>query len=158
MPHKLTPAARAAISDAVTRANNEGTSQAREEHLLAAVLADPASDIVLRPLNPELDVDAILAEVRRARRRAGLRAGEVEALAGLGINLDDVVGRVEAELGEGRWPRPFHVPRHMAGSEGIARVSAGAAGQSSAGAGPRRSRAGCEAPSARPSCPAGTGR
>jgi ATP-dependent Clp protease ATP-binding subunit ClpA len=101
MPHKLTPAARAAISDAVTRAHSEGSSQVLEEHLLAAVLANPASSIVLRPLNPELDVDAILAEVGRARRRAGLSAGEVEALAGLGIDLDDVVGRVEAELGEG---------------------------------------------------------
>ena len=101
MSQKITPAARAAISEAVTHAHDEGASQVRVEHLLAAVLADPVSDTVLRPLNPDLDVDAVLAEVGRARRRAGLSAAEAEALAGLGIDLDEVVGRIEATLGRG---------------------------------------------------------
>ncbi len=101
MVHKLTPAARAVISDAVTRAHREGSRQVREEHVLAAVLADPAGDAVLRRLNPALDADAALTDVGRARRRAGLTADEVEVLTGLGIDLDDVVGRVEAALGEG---------------------------------------------------------
>lgn len=101
MSQKITPAARAVISEAVTRAHGEGSRQVREEHLLVAVLSDPASNTVLRPLSPDLDVDAVVAEVGLARRRAGLSAGEVEALAGLGIDLDEVVGRVEATLGEG---------------------------------------------------------
>jgi len=101
MSQKITPAARAAISEAVAHAHGEGASQVREEHLLSAVLADPASDTVLRPLNPDLEVGTVLVEVGRARRRAGLSASEVQALAGLGIDLDEVVGRVEATLGEG---------------------------------------------------------
>jgi ATP-dependent Clp protease ATP-binding subunit ClpA len=101
MSQKITRAARAAISEAVTRAHGEGSRQVREEHLLAAVLSDPAGDTVLRSVSPDLVVDAVLAEVERARRRAGLSAAEAEALAGMGIDLDEVVGRVEATLGEG---------------------------------------------------------
>ena len=101
MTQKIAPAARAAISEAVARADREGASQVREEHLLAAVLSDPASDTVLRRVNPGLEVDAVLAEVARTRRRAGLSAAEVQALAGMGIDLDEVVGRIEAILGEG---------------------------------------------------------
>ena len=111
MPHKLTKAARAAISDAVTRAHNDGSPQVREQHVLAAVLADPAGDSVVRQLNPELDVDAVLAEVGRASRWAGLTAREVEALTGFGIDLDAVVGRVEAELGEGALDPAVSRPR-----------------------------------------------
>jgi len=45
--------------------------------------------------------EAVWAEVREARRRGGLTAGEQQALAGLGIDLDEVVARVEARLGAG---------------------------------------------------------
>ena len=35
--------------------------------------------------------EAVRAEVREARRRGGLVAGEEQVLAGLGIDLDEVV-------------------------------------------------------------------
>ena len=44
--------------------------------------------------DPE-QAEAVRAEVREARRRGGLVAGEEQALAGLGIDLDEVVARVE---------------------------------------------------------------
>lgn len=88
----------AVIADALARARAEGTSRIGEEHLFAALLANPDSGPLLGRLGgPE----AVQAEVREARRRGGLTAGEEQALAGLGIDLDEVVARVEARLGAG---------------------------------------------------------
>ena len=88
----------AVIADALVRARAAGTSRIGEEHLFAALLANPDSG----PLLGRLDgAEAVQAEVREARRRGGLTAGEEQALAGLGIDLDEVVARVEARLGAG---------------------------------------------------------
>jgi hypothetical protein len=84
------------IADALVRARAEGTSRIGEEHLFAALLASPDSGPLLgRPGDPE-QAGAVRAEVREARRRGGLVAAEEQALAGLGIDLDEVVARVEA--------------------------------------------------------------
>jgi ATP-dependent Clp protease ATP-binding subunit ClpA len=89
------------IADALVRARAEGTSRIGEEHLFAALLASPDSGPLLGRLGGADGAEAVLAEVREARRRGGLTAGEERALAGLGIDLDEVVARVEAQLGAG---------------------------------------------------------
>jgi ATP-dependent Clp protease ATP-binding subunit ClpA len=91
----------AVIADALVRARAEGTSRIGEEHLFAALLANPDSGPLLGRLGGPGEAEAVRAEVREARRRGGLTAGEEQALAGLGIDLDEVVARVEARLGAG---------------------------------------------------------
>ena len=101
MAGKFGSSAGEAIADALARARAEGTSRIGEDHLFAALLANPDSGPLLgRFCGPE-EAEAVRAEVREARRRGGLTAGEEQALAGLGIDLDEVVARVEAQLGAG---------------------------------------------------------
>jgi hypothetical protein len=101
VPGKLTSSAGAVIADALERARAEGTSRIAEEHLFAALLANPGSRPLFGRLGGPDEAEAVWAEVRGARRRGGLTASEQEALADLGIDLDEVVARVEAQLGEG---------------------------------------------------------
>jgi ATP-dependent Clp protease ATP-binding subunit ClpA len=98
---KFGSSAGAVIADALVRARAEGTSRIGEEHLFAALLANPDSGPLLGRLGGPEQAAAVRAEVREARRRGGLTAGEEQALAGLGIDLDEVVARVEAQLGAG---------------------------------------------------------
>ena len=44
--------------------------------------------------------EAVWSEVREARRRGGLTSGEQEALAGLGIDVGQLVASVEQRLGK----------------------------------------------------------
>ena len=107
MAGKFAPSAREVIVDAVDRARREGSRGViREEHLLAAVMAHPTTrPIIGRAGRPEVawpgEAEAILSEIKQGRRRGGLSAAETGALGTLGIDLEHVVGRVEAALGEG---------------------------------------------------------
>jgi ATP-dependent Clp protease ATP-binding subunit ClpA len=101
VPGEISSSAGAVIADALRRARAEGTSRIGEEHLFAALLANPVSRPLLGRLGGPEQAEAVWAEVRQARRRGGLTAREQQALAGLGIHLDEVVARVEARLGQG---------------------------------------------------------
>jgi ATP-dependent Clp protease ATP-binding subunit ClpA len=101
VPGKFGSSAGAVIADALVRARAEGTSQIAEEHLFAALLANPDSRPLLGRVGGPGQAEVVRAEVREARRRGGLTTGEQQAMAGLGIDLDEVVARVEAQLGEG---------------------------------------------------------
>jgi Clp amino terminal domain, pathogenicity island component len=101
VPGEISSSAGAVIADALVRARAEGTSRIGEDHLFAALLANPDSRPLLGRLGGPEQAGAVWAEVRQARRRGGLTVGEQQALAGLGIDLDEVVARVEARLGEG---------------------------------------------------------
>jgi ATP-dependent Clp protease ATP-binding subunit ClpA len=101
VPWEISTSARAVITDALVRARAEGTSRIGEEHLFAALLANPDSGPLLGRVGGPEQAEAVWAEVRQARLLGGLTAGEQQALAGLGIDLDEVVARVEASLGEG---------------------------------------------------------
>jgi ATP-dependent Clp protease ATP-binding subunit ClpA len=89
------------IADALRRARVDGTNQIGEEHLFAALLANPDSSQLVGRLGEPEQAAAVWAEVRQARRRGGLTVGEQQALAELGIDLDEVVAQVEARLGAG---------------------------------------------------------
>jgi ATP-dependent Clp protease ATP-binding subunit ClpA len=101
VPGRFNSSAGAVIADALERARAEGTSQIAEEHLFAALLSNPDSRPLLGRLGGPQEAEAVWAEVREARRRAGITATEQQALAGFGIDLDEIVARVEAQLGEG---------------------------------------------------------
>jgi len=101
MSGKLASSAGAVIADAVKRARAHGTSRIGEEHLFAALLGNPGSRPLLDRVDGPAGAAEVLAEVRQARRRGGLTVSERAALAGLGIDLGEVVARVEAQLGQG---------------------------------------------------------
>lgn len=100
---RFTPAARAVVLDAVEHARDDGW-EVREEHLVAAVLRTPGVRSLLAQVGvlgvTETD-PPVLEEIRAARRRGGLSAADAQALAGLGIDVDSIVRRVESALGTG---------------------------------------------------------
>ena len=101
MSGKFASSAGAVIVDALERARAEGTRLIREEHLFAALLGNPDSRPLLGQLGAPDEAEAIWAEVREGRRHGGISASERAALAEFGIDLDEVVARVEAQLGAG---------------------------------------------------------
>jgi ATP-dependent Clp protease ATP-binding subunit ClpA len=80
-------------------------TEIRAEHLFAALLARPDSRPLFSRLAGQAGAEAVWNEVLEARRRGGMSASEREALADLGIDLDEVVARVEAQHGEGALDR-----------------------------------------------------
>jgi ATP-dependent Clp protease ATP-binding subunit ClpA len=99
MSGKLTPAVRGIVVGALERARGEGVRQVREEHLLAVLLADPGVPALLG-LAAERG-QAVLDDVRQARRRGGLSPVDADALSEFGVDVAALVVRVEAELGPG---------------------------------------------------------
>lgn len=97
----LSRSGRTVIVHAVEHARAEGKQQIGEEHLLLAVLGDAAVRPVLETSQALPDAPTLLAEVQEARRRGGVSAAEAESLAALGIDVDDIVRRIESNLGEG---------------------------------------------------------
>ena len=101
MPAKFTPSAKAVFVEAVRQARAGGTNQLQEDDLFAALLDNPDSRALLGRAGRPVEAEAVRAEVREARRRGGITAREQEALAEFGIDLDEVVAHVEAQLGKG---------------------------------------------------------
>ncbi|MYT75847.1 MULTISPECIES: Clp protease N-terminal domain-containing protein [unclassified Streptomyces] len=105
MFERFTEAARAVVKGAVVHAERERAERVDEGHLLLALLERRGSRgaFVLDALG--LADEARRAEIGRAvgaaRRRAGLSRADTEALAGLGIDVDEIVARVEEAHGVG---------------------------------------------------------
>jgi len=140
MAGTLTDPARAVIVDAVNRALLDNANDVAAEHLLSAVLAAPSAEPFLGELDLLGQADAVLADIERARRRGGLSATDADALTDLGIDLDEVVGRVEAQLGVGALDDGRRATRRMLHGPAISRSFKGAlqAAQLQAGAGGAR--------------------
>ncbi|MEU3061176.1 Clp protease N-terminal domain-containing protein [Streptomyces subrutilus] len=100
MFERFTAEAREAVTGAVAHARRDGSSAVGEEHLLLAVLDQGALD----PLG--VDRTAVAADLAAARRRGGMSRADQEALAGLGIDLSEIVSRVEETHGEGALAAP----------------------------------------------------
>ncbi|MFD8412833.1 Clp protease N-terminal domain-containing protein [Streptomyces sp. NPDC059650] len=95
MFERFTRDARDAVTGAVAEARRSGDTTVTEEHLLRALLEQGALD----PLG--VDRAAVTADLAAARRRGGMTRADEEALAGLGIDLAEVVSRVEEVHGAG---------------------------------------------------------
>ncbi|MCX4691065.1 Clp protease N-terminal domain-containing protein [Streptomyces sp. NBC_01408] len=100
MFERFTPDARATVTGAVAEARRSGAPTVTEEHLLLALLSQGALD----PLG--VDRTAVAADLAAARRRGGMSRADQEALAGLGIDLTEIVTRVEETHGEGALAAP----------------------------------------------------
>lgn len=95
MFERFTRGARSAVTGAVAEARRAGAPAVGQEHLLLSLLAMGALD----PLG--VDRTAVASDLAAARRRGGMSRADEEALAGLGIDLTQIVSRVEEAHGEG---------------------------------------------------------
>jgi ATP-dependent Clp protease ATP-binding subunit ClpA len=117
MFERFTDSARAVVRGALERAERAGDDPVRDEHLFLTLLdarGTPAA-AALAALGIIGDRDAVERALAEARRRGGLSRADAEALAGLGIDVTEVVSRVEEAHGEGALagagtPEPHDLP------------------------------------------------
>ncbi|WP_406178940.1 Clp protease N-terminal domain-containing protein [Streptomyces canus] len=103
MFERFTKDARAVVMGAVEHAEGAGTGSVDAEHLLLALLEREGSraSFALAALGLAERGDAVREALGEARRRAGLSQADAEALAGLGIDVSEIVARVEEVHGVG---------------------------------------------------------
>ncbi|MDF3297929.1 Clp protease N-terminal domain-containing protein [Streptomyces tropicalis] len=103
MFERFTRDARAVVRGAVEHAERTGARSVDAGHLLLALLDRDAGRAA--SALAALGLDGRREEVRRAldetRRHAGLSRADTDALAGLGIDVPDLVARVERDHGVG---------------------------------------------------------
>lgn len=105
MFERFTQAARAVVVGAAGHAGEAGAARVTEEHLLAALLDREGTKgsfvLAALGLGTAREKARLLAGLAEARRRGGLSRGDETALASLGIDLTEVVSRIEEAHGEG---------------------------------------------------------
>lgn len=103
MFERFTNDARAVVRGAVEHSERVGSRSVGAEHLLLALLDSEASrgSFALASLGLADRKEPVRAALADARRRAGLSQAEADALAGLGIDVSDIVSRVEEVHGVG---------------------------------------------------------
>ena len=103
MFERFTNVARAVVRGAVEHSERAGSRSVDAEHLLLALLDREASraSFALASLGLADRKEPVRSALADARRRAGLSQAEADALAGLGIDVSDLVSRVEEVHGVG---------------------------------------------------------
>ncbi|MER5768484.1 Clp protease N-terminal domain-containing protein [Streptomyces sp. NPDC001985] len=113
MFERFTQDARDAVKGSVAVSERTGAGEVTEEHLLLAMLEQPGTRVsfafsALGVLDRRSSLERALAE---ARGRAGLSRSDTEALAGLGIDIGEIVSRVERAHGPGALRPPKRARR-----------------------------------------------
>ncbi|WP_367320869.1 Clp protease N-terminal domain-containing protein [Streptomyces sp. HUAS ZL42] len=103
MFERFTRDARDVVRGAVEHCERLGAQSVDAEHLLLALLDREASrgSFALAALGLGERKESVRRALDEARRRAGLSRAEAEALAGLGIDVTEIVSRVEEVHGVG---------------------------------------------------------
>ncbi|MFF4589775.1 Clp protease N-terminal domain-containing protein [Streptomyces sp. NPDC001388] len=103
MFERFTKDARAVVRGAVERCEGAGVRTVGGEHLLLALLDREGSraSFALAALGLAERKDSVREALDETRRRAGLSRAETDALAGLGIDVSEIVSRVEEVHGVG---------------------------------------------------------
>ncbi|MEU8652966.1 Clp protease N-terminal domain-containing protein [Streptomyces sp. NPDC048737] len=104
MFERFTKDAREVVRGAVAHCENAGGGTVGPEHLLLALLDREASrgSFALAALGLPVEGRGPVREaLDEARRRAGLSRADADALAGLGIDVSEIVSRVEEVHGVG---------------------------------------------------------
>ncbi|MCX5092832.1 Clp protease N-terminal domain-containing protein [Streptomyces sp. NPDC059837] len=103
MFERFTKDARAVVEGAVGHAERAGAGAVDEEHMLLALLDREGSrgSFALASLGAAGRRDSMERALAEARRRGGLSRAEAEALSGLGIDVSEIVSRVEEAHGVG---------------------------------------------------------
>ncbi|MEU5334407.1 Clp protease N-terminal domain-containing protein [Streptomyces asoensis] len=104
MFERFTKDARAVVEGAVGHAEREGAARVEETHVLLSLLDREGSrgSFALASLGlPPGGRTALVRDLDETRRRGGLSRADADALSGLGIDLTEIVSRVEETHGEG---------------------------------------------------------
>ena len=104
MFERFTKDARVVVEGAVGHAEREGAERVEETHVLLSLLDREGSrgSFALASLGlPPGRRDGLVRDLAEARRRGGLSRADADALSGLGIDLSEIVSRVEEAHGEG---------------------------------------------------------
>ncbi|MXM69062.1 peptidase [Streptomyces sp. HUCO-GS316] len=104
MFERFTKDARAVVEGAVWHAEREGAERVEETHVLLSLLDREGSrgSFALASLGlPPGGRETLVRDLAEARRRGGLSKADADALSGLGIDLAEIVSRVEEAHGEG---------------------------------------------------------
>lgn len=103
MFERFTKDARATVRGAVEHAERTGADTVTEEHLLLALLDQDGgrASFAITALGLADRRDSLAAALAEARRRGGMSKADAEALADIGIDLAEVVSRIEETHGEG---------------------------------------------------------
>ncbi|WP_133912461.1 Clp protease N-terminal domain-containing protein [Streptomyces sp. NBC_00582] len=103
MFERFTKDAREVVRGAVEHCAEAGVRTVGSEHLLLALLEREGSrgSFALAALGLAARKDSVRAALEETRRRAGLSRAETDALAGLGIDVTEIVARVEQTHGVG---------------------------------------------------------
>lgn len=103
MFERFTKDARDVVRGAVEHAEGAGAQSVEAEHMLLALLDREASraSVGLAALGLADRKESVRHALAEARRRAGLTQADTDALAGLGIDVSEIVARVEEAHGVG---------------------------------------------------------
>lgn len=103
MFERFTKDARAVVLGAVDHAERAHAHEVTEEHLLLSLLDRKASraSFALDTLGSADRRDSMERALAEARRRGGLSRADADALSGIGIDLSEIVSRVEEAHGVG---------------------------------------------------------
>ncbi|WP_306323463.1 MULTISPECIES: Clp protease N-terminal domain-containing protein [unclassified Streptomyces] len=105
MFERFTQGARDVVKGAVARAERERAERVDEGHMLLALLdgSGTRGTFVLGALGADTEErrTSMGQALAVARRRAGLSRADAEALAEFGIDVEEIVARVERDHGEG---------------------------------------------------------
>ena len=104
MFERFTKDARAVVHGAVEQAERAGAPSVEAEHILLALLDREGSRASFALISLGVTgerKESVREAVAEARRRAGLSQAESDALAGLGIDVSEIVARVEEVHGVG---------------------------------------------------------
>lgn len=100
MFERFTRGARAAVVEAQREAVREGADEIATTHLLSALLGAPESTASSVLAAQDISAAMLADDLRRVRRRAGLSEGDAAALGEFGIDVEEIVERVEGAHGE----------------------------------------------------------
>ncbi|MEU3611502.1 Clp protease N-terminal domain-containing protein [Streptomyces sp. NPDC006872] len=104
MFERFTKDARAVVQAAVVHAERAGAERVEETHVLLALLDREGSrgSFALASLGlPPGRREGLVRDLGEVRRRGGLSRADTDALSGLGIDVSEIVSRVEEAHGEG---------------------------------------------------------
>jgi len=103
MFERFTKDARAVVTGAVACSERADAPAVTEEHMLLALLDLRAgrTEFAIRALGVADRRDALESALAEARRRGGLTKADEEALAGIGVDVGEIVARVEEAHGAG---------------------------------------------------------
>ncbi|MFF7262810.1 Clp protease N-terminal domain-containing protein [Streptomyces sp. NPDC008159] len=140
MFERFTKDARAVVLGAVDHAERSSADKVTEEHLLLALLDRRASraSFALASLGLADNRGSVEQALTAARRRGGLTRADADALSDLGIDLAQIVSRVEEAHGTGALEPGRR--RDGRGADGEAGDEVGGAGDGSGSGGQRFGR------------------